>query len=254
MKIVVIEDELLTAKDLATTIQEIEPKFEIVKILTSVEEAIYFFNTNNQIDLIFSDIQLGDGLSFEIFEKTQNKIPVIFCTAYDEYALEAFNTFGIYYFLKPFTKETVKTALSKYHQLKEKLQLSTDEFSNVIKEIKNKLYPTATSSLIIYEGDKIIPINSTQIAFFYIENKFTFAQTFDNKRHIISQNMDYLERNLSPQFFRGNRQYLLNRNAVKDASQFFNRKIVVNLTVDNHEKIIIGKLKTSSFLDWLANY
>lgn len=253
MKIILIEDESITAKDLATTIHEIEPEFEIVSILNSVEEAILFLNSNNHVDLIFSDIQLGDGLSFEIFEKTKNKIPVIFCTAYDEYALEAFNSFGIYYFLKPFTKETVKTALSKYYLLKEKLQLSSDEFSNVITEIKNKLYPNTTSSLIAYEGDKIIPINSTQVAFFYIENKFTYAQTFDNKRHIISQNMDYLERNLSPHFFRANRQYLLNRNAVKDASQFFNRKIIVNLTVENHEKIIIGKLKITSFLDWLAH-
>ena len=115
------------------------------------------------------------------------------------------------------------------------------------------LYIKATSSLLIYEGDKIIPVNSTQIAFFYIENKFTYAQTFDNKRHIISQSMDYLERNLSPHFFRANRQYLVNRKAIKDASQFFNRKIVVNLTVENHEKIIIGKLKTTSFLNWLAH-
>ena len=253
MKIVLIEDESITAKDLANTILEIEPQFEILKILTSVEESIHFLKNNNEIDLIFSDIQLGDGLSFEIFEKTENKIPVIFCTAYDEYALEAFNTFGIYYFLKPFTKETVKTALSKYYQLKEKLQLSNEEFTNVIKEIKNKLYPSATSSLIVYEGDKIIPINSSKIAFFYIENKFTYAQTFDNKRHIIPQNMDYLERHLSPHFFRANRQYLLNRNAVKDASQFFNRKIIVNLTVENHEKIIIGKLKTTAFLDWLSH-
>jgi two-component system response regulator LytT len=191
MKIVLIEDEHLTAKDLAMTIKEIEPDFEIVEILTSVEEAIAYLSVNNTIDLIFSDIQLGDGLSFEIFEKTNNKIPVIFCTAYDEYALKAFNTFGIYYFLKPFTKETVTIALSKYHDLKEKLQLAEENnFTEIIKQLKTNLNPNISPSIIIYEGDKIIPINSSNIAFFYIDHKSTYAQTFDNKRHLISQNME----------------------------------------------------------------
>lgn len=255
MKIVLIEDEHLTAKDLALTIKEIEPEFEIVEILNSVEEAIAYLNTNKNIDLIFSDIQLGDGLSFEIFEKTNNKIPVIFCTAYDEYALKAFNTFGIYYFLKPFSKETVKIALSKYHDLKEKLQLAEENnFSDIIKQLKINLNPSTTPSIIIYEGEKIIPINSSRIAYFYIDHKSTYAQTFDNKRHLISQNMEYLERNLSPLFFRANRQYLLNRKAVIDASQFFNRKIVVNLNVPCDEKIIVGKVKITPFLDWLTHY
>ncbi|MEC4049025.1 LytTR family DNA-binding domain-containing protein [Flavobacterium sp. SUN046] len=255
MKIVLIEDEHLTAKDLAMTIKEIEPDFEIVEILTSVEEAIAYLSVNNTIDLIFSDIQLGDGLSFEIFEKTNNKIPVIFCTAYDEYALKAFNTFGIYYFLKPFTKETVTIALSKYHDLKEKLQLAEENnFTEIIKQLKTNLNPNISPSIIIYEGDKIIPINSSNIAFFYIDHKSTYAQTFDNKRHLISQNMEYLERSLGPLFFRANRQYLLNRKAVIDASQFFNRKIVVNLNVICDEKVIVGKLKVSSFLEWLTNF
>jgi DNA-binding LytR/AlgR family response regulator len=254
MRILLIEDEQITANDLAATIKEIEPNFEIAGILYTVEEAIAYLTLNNNIDLIFSDIQLGDGLSFEIFEKTANDIPVIFCTAYDEYALEAFNTFGIYYFLKPFTKETVKNALDKYHHLKEKLLLSDDDFSHIVKEIKTKLEGTSTTSIIIYEADKIIPINSTEIAYFYIENKFTYAQTFDNKQHIISQNMEQLERNLSPVFFRANRQYLLNRKAVKDASQHFNRKIIINLHVNNHEKIVVGKLKITAFLEWLSKY
>ncbi len=255
MKIVLIEDEHLTAKDLAMTIKEIEPDFEIVEILTSVEEAIAYLSVNNTIDLIFSDIQLGDGLSFEIFEKTNNKIPVIFCTAYDEYALKAFNTFGIYYFLKPFTKETVTIALSKYHDLKEKLQLAEENnFTEIIKQLKTNLNPNISPSIIIYEGDKIIPINSSNIAFFYIDHKSTYAQTFDNKRHLISQNMEYLERSLGPLFFRANRQYLLNRKAVIDASQFFNRKIVVNLNVICDEKVIVGKLKVASFLEWLTNF
>ncbi len=255
MKIVIIEDEQVTAKDLALTIKEIEPEFEIVEILNSVEEAITYLNSHDSIDLIFSDIQLGDGLSFEIFEKTNNKIPVIFCTAYDEYALEAFKTFGIYYFLKPFTKETVQIALSKYHDLKERLQLPEENnFSEIIKQLKINLNPSTTPSIIIYEGDKIIPISSSKIAYFYIDNKSTYAQTFDNKRHLISQNMEYLERSLSPLFFRANRQYLLNRKAVIDASQFFNRKIVVNLNVHCDEKIIVGKVKITPFLDWLTHY
>jgi two-component system, LytTR family, response regulator LytT len=253
MKIVIIEDEKLTAKDLAKTILAVDEDIEILAILHSVEESLVFFATKPAIDLIFSDIQLGDGLSFEIFEKTQNQVPIIFCTAFNEYALEAFKTLGIDYLLKPFSKSTVEKALQKYQQLKDKLNPPKEEFSDIMAVLRNKLYPTKSSSIIIQQGDKIIPLESDKIAFFFIEDNYVFAYTFDQKKHILSQKLDALEVTFSQSFFRANRQFLVNRKAIKDASHYFNRKVLINLTFPYQEQIIVGKLKVATFLDWLAN-
>ena len=254
MKILIIEDEKLTARDLENTIISIEPETQILAILQSVEDGIVFLENNKEIDLIFSDIQLGDGLSFEIFEKTNNHIPIIFCTAYNEYALEAFKTIGIDYLLKPFTKETVGRALEKYHQLQEKFTLPQSDFTTIVNLLKAQITPTKTPSIIIQQGDKIIPLDGNSIAFFFVENDYVFAYTFDQKKQILSHKLDYLEKTFTPSFFRANRQFLINRKAVKDAAYYFNRKLVANLTVPFSEKIIIGKLKTTAFIEWLAAY
>ncbi|MFP5040839.1 LytR/AlgR family response regulator transcription factor [Parasediminibacterium sp. JCM 36343] len=254
MKIVIIEDEKLTARDLQNTIVSIEPAVQILAILPSVEDAIAYLERNKDIDLIFSDIQLGDGLSFEIFEKINNHIPIIFCTAYNEYALDAFKTLGIDYLLKPFTKETVGKALGKYHQLQEKLTLLQTDFTSLLNLLKTQLAPTKTPSVIIQQGDKIIPMDGSNIAFFFVEDDYVFAYTFEHKKQLLSHKLDYLEKTFAPYFFRANRQFLVNRKAVKDAAYFFNRKMVANLTVPFSEKIIVGKLKTTAFIDWLAAY
>jgi len=254
MKIVIIEDEKLTAKDLARTIVGLNPDVEIVAMLASVEEAVAYLSAHNGYDLIFSDIQLGDGLSFEIFEKVQNQTPVIFCTAFDEYALEAFKTVGIDYLLKPFSKATVGKALEKYELLKGRLTPPKEDMSGLIQVLKAQLQPTKTPSVIIQQGDKIIPLDTAQVALFMIENDGVFAYTFDQKEHLLSQNLDSLEKQLSPTFFRANRQFLVNRKAVKDAAHYFNRKIVVNLNVPFSEQIIVGKLKVTAFVEWLANF
>jgi two-component system, LytTR family, response regulator LytT len=253
MKIIIIEDEKLTAKDLAKTIKGIEPDTEIVALLHSVEEAIDFLRTKPAIDLIFSDIELGDGLSFEIFEKVNNQTPIIFCTAFNEYALEAFKTLGIDYLLKPFSKVTVEKSLKKYHSLKEKLAPQADTFPSLISLLKNQLLPTKTPTVIMQQGDKIIPLEGDTIALFYIEDNTVFAYTFDQNKHLLAQKLDVLENTFYPTFFRANRQFLINRKAIKDASHYFNRKIVINLTLPFNEQIIVGKLKITSFLDWLAN-
>lgn len=252
MKIVIIEDEKLTAKDLSRTISNLEPDAEILAILYSVEEAVEYLSHHKEIDVIFSDIQLGDGLSFEIFEKTQNQIPVIFCTAYNDYALEAFKTVGIDYLLKPFTQQSVSKALEKYFHLKEKLTPQND-FSSMMNALKQQLAPTKLPSVILQQGDKIVPLEGDKIAFFFIEDDYVFAYTFDQKKHILSQKLDALEKTFAPQFFRANRQFLINRKAVKDASHFFHRKVVVNLNIPFDEQIVIGKLKVTAFVDWLAN-
>jgi DNA-binding LytR/AlgR family response regulator len=253
MKIVIIEDEKLTARDLAKTINVVEPDFEIAALLHSVEDAIDFFKTKPEIDLIFSDIELGDGLSFEIFEKQRITTPIIFCTAYNQYALEAFKTVGIDYLLKPFSKHSVGKAIEKFYLLKGKALPQESDYTNLMNLIKKQLNPNQNPSVIIQQADKIIPLDAGKIALFYIADDGVFAYTFDKTKHLLSHKLDVLEQQFSPSFFRANRQFLVNRKAVKDASHYFNRKIVVNLHIPFHEQIVVGKLKVTAFVDWLAN-
>jgi len=252
MKILIIEDELLTAKDLERTIKVVEPDFEIVGIIETVEDAIEFLNDNNGIDLIFSDIQLGKHLSFEIFKKTKHNIPIIFCTAYNEYALDAFNANGIDYILKPFNKNSITKALEKYQNLKLKFSEKSNNINAIIETIEQKL-TNKTGSVLVYSGDKIIPLQITEIAVFYIENEITYCFTFDQKLLIINDKLDKLEEKCGNSFFRANRQFLVNRKAVKDAQQYFNRKMLINLNIPFKNEIIISKLRVTDFLNWLSN-
>lgn len=251
MRVVIIEDEKLTAKDLAKTLVAIDADIEIVTTIYSVEEGLLFFQNTPELDLIFSDIELGDGLSFDIFQKHQNTTPIIFCTAYQQYTLDAFKTAGIDYVLKPFSKAAIEKALMKFKSLKEKFEKPTADLSNIYASLKNTLLGK-TASVIVHQGDKIIPISGNDIALFYIENESVFAFTFEQKKHLVNQKMESLEKTF-PDFFRANRQFLISRKAVKDASQYFNRKMLANLTIPFKEQIIISKLKTTEFVQWLAN-
>ncbi|MCU0322955.1 MAG: LytTR family DNA-binding domain-containing protein [Chitinophagaceae bacterium] len=251
MKIAIIEDENITAKDLKKILLSIDSEIEVVVVLQSVEEAIEYLNNNADIDLIFSDIQLGDGLSFDIFEEIKNTTPIIFCTAYNEYALKAFSNFGIDYILKPFSTEAVTTSINKYLQFKGKFAKPKADYGNILNELREQLTPKS-NNIIVKKGDKIIPIEIGNIALFYFENGYSFAYTFEGKTHILSKNLDELEDTFSPTFFRANRQHLINRKAVKDAAQHYNRKLVVNLSVHFKEEIIVGKLKITAFTNWLA--
>lgn len=253
MKIVIIEDEKLVAKDLTRTINDINPDIEIVTLIESVEDGLLFFKNNVEVDLIFSDIQLGDGLSFEIFEKTKNQTPIVFCTAFNQYAIEAFNTIGIDYILKPITKSNVEKALTKFETIKNNFKSTNLPLEKLFDAIKSQVQPTNIPSVIIHQGDKIIPLEGEKIALFFIENGIVFAYTFDQKKVMINKKLDILEDQYKPFFFRANRQFLINRKAVKEASQYFHRKLLVVLTVPFKEEITVGKEKVSDFLDWLTH-
>src|SRR5690606_36462469 len=163
MKIVIIEDEKLTAKDLEDVILEVAPSSEVVAVLYSVKQAVAYLSKSPAPDLIFSDIQLGDGLSFDIFNQVKINTPIVFCTAYDEYALKSFRLNGIDYMLKPFTQEAVKGALDKY----EGLSLAFSGGSPAIEEVQrilNELKPTKSSSVLVNHKEKIIPIKMDDIA------------------------------------------------------------------------------------------
>lgn len=253
MKIVIIEDEKLTADDLAETILKIEPDTRVSAILFSVKEAISYFKGNEKPDLIFSDIQLGDGLSFEIFKTVPVSTPVIFCTAYDEYALNAFRANGIDYILKPFTKKTIIEALARYKELKSNFSRSKPGYEIISGSFENRKNPQ-DASVLIYIKDKILPVKIVDIALFYIENEITHLVTFNQKIHSINKTLEELEKITGGNFYRANRTFLINRKAIRDASQYFHRKLVINLSIPftAGEAITVSKVKVTGFLNWLS--
>lgn len=251
MNILIIEDEKLTANDLKGTIFDVLPSANIVGVVGSVKSGVAFLMGAHEIDLVFSDIKLSDGLSFDIFQVVENSIPVIFCTAFDQFALQAFQTYGIDYILKPFDEASVRKALDKFRNLKES-RLPTD-FQAMTEAIRQHLYPPPKpSSLLIYQGEKMIPVAVDDIAIIFIKDEVISALTFDNKRFFVDRKMDSLEAFLFPTFFRANRQQLIHRNAVKYVSQYFHRKLLVNLTVAFEGEVIVGKLKVTAFKEWLS--
>ncbi|MDJ1482755.1 LytTR family DNA-binding domain-containing protein [Cytophagaceae bacterium YF14B1] len=252
IRVLIIEDERLTARDLATTIRSVDDSIELLPFLHSVDEAIYFFEQKPIVDLIFSDIDLGDGLSFEIFKKCAVAVPVIFCTAFDQYLLEAFQTNGIEYILKPFKRADVERSLAKYQLLKEKFTRSGVTLPQTITPLP-EFTPTSEQSLIIQRGDKILPIPFTDIAYFAIENEVVCAYTFANEHYKLTHTLDALESRCFPQFYRANRQILVNRKTIKSASRYFNRKLLLHLSLPYKENVLVGKLKVTEFLMWLQN-
>ncbi len=253
MKIVIIEDEEVIADELEQNITKlIDQPVDIVK-LSSVKMAIAYFRNNNSPDLIFSDIQLGDGLSFEIFVAEPVSVPIIFCTAYDEYALDAFKANGIDYILKPFTAKMLDKAIQKYLQLKKVLSADqTPQYEALMQLLAGKEVQK-TASVLVYHQDKIIPVNLDDIAIFYLSNEVTHLLTFSGKTYYPNKNLDELERLAGNSFFRANRQYLVCRKAITDVSNFFSRKLSLNLKVPLEEKVIVSKGKAPQFLSWLAN-
>jgi DNA-binding LytR/AlgR family response regulator len=253
MNIVIIEDEILTAEDLADIIGRLDRDIRVAAVLHAVKDAISYFQERPSVDLVFSDIQLGDGLSFEIFRAIRIEAPIIFCTAYDEYALDAIRSNGIEYILKPFTAETVNKAIEKYHRLKKHFVPVELDYEKLIRSITGSDWSARQlSSILVYHKDKIVPVGFDEIALFYIDGELTRLHGFSGKTYSINQSLDELEQLSKESFFRVNRQHLVNRRAVVDANYYSNRKYVVNLSVPFKEVLVVSKNRTTAFLQWLT--
>lgn len=251
MNIVIIEDERLTAEDLNDIIHEVTDDCRVVKILPSVKEAIAYLSNNPAPDLIFSDIQLGDGLSFEIFEKIGGSTPIIFCTAYDEYALSAFNANGIHYILKPFNERSIKEAIEKFRRLIANNERGEQQSISKVLAALQQENKESRGSILVYQQDKVIPIKLQEVALFYIKNEVTHLCTFDHKLYYINKSLDEVQHSLAGDFYRANRQFILNRNVVKEVSQTLSRKVSVHLNIPFEEDVLVSKEKMTDFLSWL---
>jgi DNA-binding LytR/AlgR family response regulator len=249
MNIVIIEDEELTAEDLCETITSFSKEYHVVKVLHSVKEGIEYFKKADQPDLIFSDIDLGDGLSFEIFKKLETTVPVIFCTAFNEYALQAFRANGIDYILKPYDKKSVSKAIEKFKALKKP---PSNNYGELLEALSSKLNPSA-QTLLTYSGDKIIPVKITDVSLAYSEKEKSYIMHNNGKISQVNYTLEELESVFGKEFYRANRQVIISKNAIKEVVQHFGRKLLIKLNVNFNMQVFVSKAKATDFLNWLRN-
>jgi len=246
MKVLIIEDERKAAAELRSMILSLRPHWIIADILPSAAEAIEWLTENRSPGLIFSDIQLADTVSFRIFETVQTDCPIIFCTAYDEYAVQAFETNGIDYLLKPVDINRLERALSKL----ELLQRSDAPAS--ITRLISQLSAPHKKTILVHLKEKIIPVPYTDIAYFYYAQGVVTIRLQNGASYHVSQGIDEIEAGADPYlFYRANRQFLVNRNSIRTIEKFFARKLVVMLTIETPETLVVSKAKASDFLTWI---
>ena len=251
MKAVIIEDERIAADLLRNLVCQLDEDIDVVAMLQTVEDSVEWLNNNQHPDIMFVDIHLADGSSFSIFEKTNVNCPIVFTTAYDEYALKAFEVNSIDYLLKPINKDDLQRALNKYRSLKG-TDIDYKEFVSRFLADKEKVN-NYKEYFLVPERDKLIPLAAKDIAYVYIDLKLIKAVSYSGKVYYLNQNLDEMMNQLNPKmFFRANRQYIIAHDAIKDISIWFGNKISLNLIVPTEEKIIVSKARVSEFKNWYS--
>ncbi|RZL19595.1 MAG: response regulator transcription factor [Pedobacter sp.] len=253
MKVIIIEDEARTANELKNMLIGIDNDIEVEAILGSVAKAIDWFSQHPIPELIFSDIELGDGLSFEIFKKVTIEAPVIFCTAFDEYAIRAFESNSIDYLLKPIDEVMLQKSLEKYLRFKDHL-ISGEQNALNMKRVIDQIDVAYKQTLLVNYREKIIPVKLQDVGFIYAANGLVYLEMENNTRFTVSYTLEQFETMLDPQqFFRANRKFILNRDFIDNIEYYFNRKLFIALKIESTEKIIISRVKAQPFLQWLES-
>jgi len=251
LNILIVEDEPEAAARLSTLLRELKPDTKVVGSLDSVKSAVKWISENPSPDLIFMDIQLADGLSFEIFEKADIKAPVIFTTAYNEYALKAFKVNSIDYILKPLDKDEVAAAFRKYENLTGQAQ-SREKMIDSIGTAMQMLTKRYKKRFVIKVGEHLRSVEVSEILYFYSLEKTTFAQAADSRKHILDFTLDQLEGVLNPaRFFRINRKYIVSVDSIRDMISHTNSRLKLLLKSSDDDDIIVARERVQEFKDWL---
>lgn len=261
MKTVIIEDEKAAVRNLVSLLNEVKPEAEVMTVLDSIGATIEWFGNHPMPELVFMDIHLADGSAFEIFDHISITCPIIFTTAYDEYALRAFKVNSIDYLLKPIGKEDVEHAFVKLGSLQEIADRETggshsrqeQELLQLIHSLKTQ-ENYKTHFLVPVKGDKLLPVSVDMIQLFYIKDCQVKAVLTDGTEYYFSQTLDELTDCLNPSlFFRANRQYLISREAIKDIDLWFNSRLSINLRYPAiKEKILVSKARVAEFKEWFS--
>jgi DNA-binding LytR/AlgR family response regulator len=254
MNIFILEDEAPALRRITKLVQEILPQASITGSADSVSQALQLLSRTPMPDLMLADIQLADGLSFDLFEKTTLSCPVIFTTAFDEYAIRAFKLNSIDYLLKPIDREALNAALEKYHRLYNagNQGFPTPQWQEIIRQLRSGK-TTYKNRFLVNKGAQLFPIAADDVAWFVTEDRIVFMHTIQNQRFICDHTLDELDSLLNPeQFYRANRQFIIALKTVKGAENGFNGKLHLHLHPAPPEQVIVSREKAAHFKDWLA--
>jgi two-component system, LytTR family, response regulator LytT len=255
MKILIVEDEELAVKKLQKTLAAVDATAEVVGISDSIKTTVEWLNENPQPDLILMDIELCDGQSFEVFNLTEVKSPVIFTTSYDEYALKAFKVNSVDYLLKPIQKEELQAALNKYQKLQSNSN-SKNEISieSLVKELQQKLQPKEfRKRFLVKHGQKLVSIEIDEIAYFYSDGRLNFFKTNDNKKFVVDYTMDELEDMLDPEkYFRISRSFYVSVNSIDKIDDYFGNRLILQLKPAVDKEALVSREKVTDFKKWMG--
>lgn len=251
MTIIIIEDEKPSARLLQRKVEKLG--FQITTLLHSVEEAIHWFRNNSHPDLIFLDIQLSDGLSFEIFDAVEIKSAIIFTTAYDEYALRAFKLNSIDYLLKPIDENDLEVAVNKFKERQPKPEPISLDFETIKRMLANPDVKTYKKRFAIKTGQHLKMVAIDEVECFYSENKGTYLHTLENRTYLLEGTLEQLETELDPKdFFRVSRKFIIPMKAIKDIVVYSNSRLKVILPTYKEEEVIVSRERVSDFKTWIA--
>lgn len=253
LKILMLEDEEPAAKRLLKMLKEIEPDIELLDSIVSVSSAVKWLKEHDTPDLIFSDIQLSDGLSFEIFKEVKLLCPVIFITAYDQYALNAFKVNSIDYLLKPIKKSELEAALTKYKEINTAAATPAFDINKLLEAYggKNEKYK---DRFIVRYGEHIKSINTPEIAYFNTEDKINFLTTHEGRRYTIDFNLDNLETHLDPKyFFRINRQFIISFSSISEMFSYTKSRVLIKLKPVTKIETVVSTERSADFKTWLGD-
>lgn len=245
MKVVIVEDERLASKRLVQLLKKVEPNIEVLQILESVDDAVNWFSQNTKPDLIFMDIQLDDGISFEIFDAVKIDCPVIFTTAYNEYAIRAFKVNSVDYLLKPIEQEALALAIQKFKNL----FTGNHDFEEKIAKVFGQISVKYKSRFFVKIGVRFISIQVENICSFFVEERSTFLKTNQDKTYDLDYSLDQLQNMVNPsQFFRINRNYLVNINCIDEIISYSTNRLKLKL---GKTEQIVSRDKVTEFKQWM---
>ncbi len=253
MDVIIIEDEQLLAEELHQELLLIDPSIRVVKKLANVADSMVWLK-ENRCDLIFSDIELADGLSFSIFKNLNINIPVVFTTAYNQYAIKAFDINSIGYLLKPVERHDLKKVLEKFNQN----QLQKPDFNRLIEHLNGtqaeSLYPHHLNRLILTLGNVQKPVSVDEIVYFMADDRYLFAVTLGGKRYYYDATLTQLEKELNPSlFFRANRRYFINKNFVNEIKTLSRSRLIIKMTEETTDEIVVSYSRSKEFKDWIVS-
>jgi two-component system response regulator LytT len=260
MKILIVEDEELAVKKLQKTLTAVDAAASVIGVTDSIKATVDWLQANEQPDLILMDIELADGQSFEVFNLTEVKSPVIFTTSYDEYALKAFKVNSVDYLLKPVQKEELQAALQKYKNLHATAKPSDGNgkadinLESLVRELQQKLQPKEfRKRFLVKHAQKLVSVEIDEIAYFYSDGRLNFFKTTDNKKYVVDYTMDELEEMLDPEkYFRISRSFYVSVNSIDKIDDYFGNRLILQLKPAVDKEALVSREKVTEFKKWMG--